>query len=101
MTNSSSASKRVVPSTKNQDSKVSQYLTFVLAGETFAFGIETVREVVEVPSITRIPHVSDYMRGVINLRGTAVPVMDLRCKFGLSSGEITVNSCIIIVTVGR
>lgn len=104
MTSSSSASK--TPDTAGEktgrdEGERSQYLTFVLDGETYAFAIDTVREVVEVPPITRIPQVADHMRGVINLRGTAVPVMDLRRKFGMSEGEVTVDSCIIIVTVGQ
>jgi purine-binding chemotaxis protein CheW len=58
-----------------------------------------VREVLELTSITKIPRTPDYMRGVINLRGHAVPVMDMRLKFGMLATEDTVDTCIIIVEV--
>ncbi|GFM32870.1 chemotaxis protein CheW [Desulfovibrio subterraneus] len=76
-----------------------QYLTFSLAEEIFALDISSVREVLELASITRIPRTPSYMRGVINLRGHAVPVLELRRKFGMPAVEDTVNTCIIIVEV--
>ncbi len=76
-----------------------QYLTFSLADEIFALDISSVREVLELTAITRIPRTPSYMRGVINLRGHAVPVLELRRKFGMPSTEDTVNTCIIIVEV--
>ncbi|WP_035104239.1 chemotaxis protein CheW [Desulfohalovibrio reitneri] len=76
-----------------------QYLTFTLDQEGFGLDISTVREVLELTDITRIPRTPEFMRGVINLRGHAVPVMDLRRKFGLEPAEDTVNTCIIIVEV--
>lgn len=80
-------------------SKSRQFLTFTLDGEVFALDINTVREVLELTSITRVPRMPAYMRGVINLRGHVVPVMDLRSKFGLECSKDTVNTCIIIVEV--
>ncbi|WP_035104131.1 chemotaxis protein CheW [Desulfohalovibrio reitneri] len=77
----------------------SQYLTFTLADEIFALDIASVREVLELIAITRIPRTPAFMRGVINLRGHAVPVVDMRRKFGLDETEDTVNTCIIIVEV--
>ncbi len=74
-----------------------QYLTFSLAGETFALDIAQVREVLELAALTRIPRTPRFMRGVINLRGHAVPVVDMRLKFGMEPTEDTVNTCIIIV----
>jgi purine-binding chemotaxis protein CheW len=65
----------------------------------FALNIATVREVLEMLSITKRPRTPDFMRGVINLRGHAVPVVDLRLKFGMQRKEDTVNTCIIIVEV--
>jgi len=76
-----------------------QYLTFKLDGEAYATEITKVREVLEHTDVTRVPRTPDYMKGVINLRGSVVPVVDLRMQFGLESGEVTVDTCIIIVEV--
>jgi purine-binding chemotaxis protein CheW len=76
-----------------------QYLTFTLDREVFALNIATVREVLEYTQITRIPRVPEFIRGVINLRGHAVPVIDMRLRFGLEATKETVNTCIIIVEV--
>ncbi|WP_353115629.1 chemotaxis protein CheW [Nitratidesulfovibrio sp.] len=77
--------------------ETSQYLTFTLGEEVFALDISTVREVLELTAITRIPRTPEFMRGVINLRGRAVPVLELRRKFGMEPVTDTVNTCIIIV----
>jgi purine-binding chemotaxis protein CheW len=79
--------------------QASQYLTFRLGEEVFALEISQVREVLDYPQITRVPRMPQFMRGVINLRGSVVPVVDLRLKFGMSATEQTVNTCIIIVEV--
>jgi purine-binding chemotaxis protein CheW len=76
-----------------------QYLTFRLAEEVFALEISQVREVLDFTQITRVPRMPEFMRGVINLRGSVVPVVDLRLKFGMSATERTVNTCIIIAEV--
>ncbi|MHC1710669.1 MAG: chemotaxis protein CheW [Solidesulfovibrio sp.] len=76
-----------------------QYLTFILDRELFALDIGSVREVLELINITRVPRTPEYIRGVINLRGRAVPVVDLKMKFGMGVTERTVNTCIIIVEV--
>jgi purine-binding chemotaxis protein CheW len=76
-----------------------QYLTFVLENELFALNIGSVREVLELASITKVPRTPEFIRGVINLRGRAVPVVDLRMKFGMGETRRTVNTCIIIVEV--
>ena len=76
-----------------------QYLTFILERELFALDIVSVREVLELVNITRVPRTPDYIRGVINLRGRAVPVVDLKLKFGMGTTRRTVNTCIIIVEV--
>ncbi|EFI33740.1 CheW protein [Desulfonatronospira thiodismutans ASO3-1] len=73
------------------------YLTFYLDQDLFGLNIDSVREVLEYTSITKVPRTEDYMLGVINVRGHAVPVVDLRVKFGLGQGEKTVDTCIIIV----
>ncbi len=80
-------------------SEMHQHLTFSLAKEVFALDIANVREVLELTAITKIPRTPDFMRGVINLRGHAVPVMDMRRKFGMPAAETTVDTCIIIVEV--
>ena len=76
-----------------------QYLTFKLDEEVFALGIDKVREVLDYTSVTKVPQTPDFMRGVINLRGSVVPVVDMRLKFGMAKTEKTVNTCIIIVEI--
>jgi len=76
-----------------------QYLTFKLAEEIYALDIGKVREVLDFTTVTKVPRTPDFMRGVINLRGSVVPVVDLRLKFGMSATERTVNTCVIITEV--
>jgi purine-binding chemotaxis protein CheW len=76
-----------------------QYLTFKLDEEVFALDIIKVREVLDFTVITKVPHTPEFMLGVINLRGSVVPVVDMRLKFGMSKTERTVNTCIIIVEI--
>ncbi|MCP4431093.1 MAG: chemotaxis protein CheW [Gammaproteobacteria bacterium] len=76
-----------------------QYLTFTLDGDAFATEISQVREVLEFSSVTNVPRTPDYMRGVINMRGSVVPVVDLRIQFGMEATEPTVDTCIIIVEI--
>jgi purine-binding chemotaxis protein CheW len=79
--------------------ETTQYLTFELEDEVFALDISKVREVLDFTTITKVPRTPDFMRGVINLRGSVVPVVDMRLKFGMTKTEKTVNTCIIIVEV--
>jgi chemotaxis signal transduction protein len=72
---------------------LNQYLTFTLGDELFAIDIGSVRELLDDKKITKIPRTPRYMRGVLNLRGRAVPVVDLRLKFGMAPTEMTVNTC--------
>ena len=81
------------------DDTTLQYLTFGLGEEVFALETGSVREVIELVPVTRIPKTPPFMRGVINLRGHAVPVVDLRVKFDMPKVADTVNTCIIIVDV--
>lgn len=76
-----------------------QYLTFKLGEEIFGVDIAKVREVLDFTSVTKVPRTPEFMRGVINLRGSVVPVADLRLKFGMTRTEKTVNTCIIITEV--
>jgi purine-binding chemotaxis protein CheW len=79
--------------------EVRPYLTFRLGEEVFALDVATVREVLDLTSITKVPRTPEFMRGVINLRGSVVPVLDLRLAFNVSRTEKTVNTCIIVVEV--
>ena len=80
-------------------SAMNQYLTYKLGEEIFALDIGKVREVLDFTSVTKVPQTPEFMRGVINLRGNVVPVMDLRLKFGMSMTDKTVNTCVIITEV--
>jgi purine-binding chemotaxis protein CheW len=77
--------------------ETSQYMTFKLGNELFAIGVAQVREVLEVSQITRVPTAPAYMRGVVNVRGQATPVVDLRLKFGLPQLPDGVNTRIIVM----
>jgi purine-binding chemotaxis protein CheW len=85
--------------TVQESSAPSQYLTFTLDHEQFAVDIAKVREVLEFTTVTKVPRTPEFMRGVINLRGSVVPVIDLRLKFGLSKTEQTIDTCVIITEV--
>lgn len=74
-----------------------QYLTFMLAGEMFAIGILAIKEIIEYGSLTEVPMMPACIRGVINLRGAVVPVMDLLARFGRAPSPLTKRSCIVIV----
>ncbi|MGA2244951.1 MAG: chemotaxis protein CheW [Verrucomicrobiota bacterium] len=77
--------------------ETAQYITFKLGDELFAINVTQVREVLELPQITKVPTAPDYMRGVVNVRGKAIPVVDLRLKFGLPSTPDTINSRIVVL----
>jgi purine-binding chemotaxis protein CheW len=83
----------------NGITETTQYLTFKLGDEVFALDIGKVREVLDFTTVTKVPQTPDFMRGVINLRGNVVPVVDMRLKFGLSMTEKTVNTCVIITEI--
>lgn len=80
-------------------SETRQYLTFKLSDEIFALDVAQVREILDFTTITKIPRTPEFMRGVINLRGSVVPVVDMRLKFGLTQTERTVNTCIVVVEI--
>lgn len=79
--------------------ETTQYLTFKLDSEIFALDISQVREVLDYTTTTKVPRTPDFMRGVINLRGSVVPVVDMRLKFAMPPTEKTVNTCVIIVEI--
>lgn len=74
-----------------------QYLTFTLNGEMYSIAILNVKEIIEYGSVTEIPMLPDFIRGVINLRGSVVPVIDLSCRFGSEPTKVARRTCIVIV----
>ncbi|HEY3295337.1 MAG TPA: chemotaxis protein CheW [bacterium] len=81
------------------DSRAGKYLTFVLANEEYGLEILKVREIIGSMSTTAVPGMPPYVKGVINLRGKVIPVIDLRLKFGMEGTEQTAETCIIVVDV--
>jgi purine-binding chemotaxis protein CheW len=81
----------------NEQSAGVQYLTFILDGKLFAFDVLKTKEVLSLIPITQIPRTPDYMTGVLNLRGSVVPVIDLRKKFGMKESPYTEDTAIIIL----
>jgi len=77
----------------------SQYLTFLLSGELFAIPILNIKEIIEYGSLTTVPMMPAFIRGVINLRGSVVPVVDLAVRFGRKASDVTRRSCIVIIEV--
>ncbi len=80
-------------------SNANQYLTFTLDNEQYAISVSKVREVLEHTKITKLPRTAEFMKGIINLRGAGVPVIDLRLKFGLAETPITKDTSIIVMEV--
>jgi purine-binding chemotaxis protein CheW len=78
-----------------------KYLTFVLACETYGLEILKVQEIIGIMPVTHVPRMPGFVRGVINLRGRIIPVIDLRTQFGLPSQEDTSKTCIIVVQIRR
>lgn len=76
-----------------------QYLTFKLGDELFGVDVSKAREVLDYTEVTHVPQMPDYMLGVINLRGSVVPVINLRRKFGMATSEQTIDTCIIVIEV--
>ena len=73
-----------------------QYLTFTLGDEVFAMDIRTVREIIQHAAMTVVPMTPDFIRGVINLRGAVVPVIDLQCRFGRAQTVAGKKTCVVI-----
>jgi purine-binding chemotaxis protein CheW len=85
--------------TVSKITEVRQYLTFKLEGEIFALDVVKVREILDYSNITKVPQTPEFMRGVINLRGAVVPVVDMRLKFNMPPQEKTVDTCVIVLDV--
>jgi len=80
--------------------EIAQYLTFLLSGEMYAVGILNVKEIIEYGQLTEIPMMPAFIRGVINLRGSVVPVVDLSARFGGQQTEASRRTCIVIIEIG-
>src|SRR5947208_12939192 len=81
------------------DDRAGKYLTFLIGKEEFGVGVLKVREIMGIQDITAVPQTPPYLKGVINLRGKVIPVVDLRLKFGLPGMDYTQRTCIIVVQV--
>ena len=92
-------SELVLSQPTKQPGMVSQYLIFSLGGELFAVGTLRVREIIEYGNITSVPMMPGFIRGVINLRGAVVPVIDLNARFGRARTETSRRTCIVILEV--
>lgn len=78
-----------------------QYLTFMLRGEVFAIGILAIKEIIEYGKLTEVPRMPEFIRGVINLRGAVVPVVDLAARFGKDTTDVGRRTCIVIIEVAN
>lgn len=85
--------------TQQAETKIEKYLTFTLGNEEYGVEILKVREIIGLLDITPVPHTPEFIKGVINLRGKVIPVIDLRLKFGLEPKEYDERTCIIVVEV--
>jgi len=81
------------------DDEQLQYLTFLLGGETFAIAILNIKEIIEYGNVTTVPMMPDFVRGVINLRGAVVPVIDLAMRFSRPPSPVTRRTCIVLIEV--
>ena len=88
-----------VANNATQEEQQRQYLTFMLSGEIFAIGILSIKEIIEYGNLTEVPRMPDFIRGVINLRGAVVPVIDLGSRFGKASSSVSRRTCIVIIEV--
>ena len=79
--------------------KEGKYLTFTLANEDYGIGILKIKEIIGMMPITSVPQTPEFVKGVINLRGKVIPVMDLRLRFGMDSIDYTERTCIIVVEI--
>ncbi len=88
-----------VQSSKINADLAGKYLTFILGEEYYGMAVLKIREIIRMQEITPVPHMPDYIRGVINLRGKIIPVVDLRKRFRLAKAETNERTCIIVVQI--
>ena len=93
--------KAVVEMTLEEDTQKGKYLTFVLGEESYGIGIEHVTEIIGLLPITEVPEVPVYIRGIMNLRGRIIPVMDMRLRFKKPYVEYDERTCIVVVEIGE
>ena len=96
----SDVNKKIDQAMKVMTQKEGKYLTFTLADEDYGIGILKIKEIIGMMPITSVPQTPDFVKGVINLRGKVIPVMDLRLRFGMSNIDYTERTCIIVVEIG-
>ena len=84
---------------KNMHDREGKYLTFTLANEEYGIGILKIKEIIGMMQITSVPQTPEYVKGVINLRGKVIPVVDLRLRFGMGAIDYTERTCIIVVEI--
>jgi purine-binding chemotaxis protein CheW len=96
---SASISKEITAAISARSADQQQYLTFMLGGEVFAIGILAIKEIIEFGDVTSVPMMPRFVRGVINLRGAVVPVVDLSARFGKAETAVSKRTCIVIVEV--
>jgi purine-binding chemotaxis protein CheW len=87
------------PTSVSKEARAGKYLSFHLGDEEFGIQVLKVREIMGLQEITAVPHTPGYTKGVINLRGKVIPVVDLRLKFGMDESEYTQRTCIIVTEV--
>ncbi len=92
-------SKTIDQAVKTMADKEGKYLTFTLGEEEYGIGILKIREIIGIMPITSVPRTPEFVKGVINLRGKVIPIIDLRLKFGMESIEYTDRTCIIVVEI--
>lgn len=91
--------RRVGPTPETMDELAGKYLTFNLGGEDYGLQILKVQEIIKMLEITRVPRTPVFIKGVVNLRGRVIPVVDLRLKFGMETAEPTEKTCVIVVQI--
>jgi purine-binding chemotaxis protein CheW len=93
--------KRIEETHLKSEQRTGKYLTFSMADEDYGIGILSVREIIGIMPITTVPHTPEFIKGVINLRGKVIPVIDLRLRFGIEEIDYTEETCIIVVEIQR
>lgn len=99
MSENSSTAMDILNSVENEDTQKDKYLTFHLAGEDYGIEIKFVIEIIGIQNITDVPDMPNFIRGVINLRGKVIPVMDVRARFSIADREYDDRTCIIVVNI--
>jgi purine-binding chemotaxis protein CheW len=92
---------RILEHLSNLTDREGKYLTFSLAVEEYGIGILKIKEIIGMMPITSVPQTPDFVKGVVNLRGKVIPVVDLRLRFGMASIDYDERTCIIVVEIGR